>query len=225
MTQPIGPLCGDIWLDGNENGKDAEKAYGQLALAVMIVGLLVYIMSSWEAWQDAHIRQTRLAAYRRRARWRKADLPRLVELGIPRRRIERIIDANRCRGRGVVPRYQSLDAMMTEMAAQFGALLSPETPPHTRLAILKQTPFWPEIVEALYRGEHAAAKERRERSASTLAEELVARCLGLSDSSVRKVCVAIRKARPLEAEPSEPGFLLRVSEFERWLRSGNLQML
>jgi hypothetical protein len=216
MTQPISTLCDDIWLD--------EKARGQFILAVIILFVLAYITESWESWQEAHNRQARLTAYRRRTRWRKADLPRLVELGIPRHRIERIIGANRCRGRGVVPHHQTLDAAMTEMAAQFGILLSSETPPHARLATLKQTPLWPEIVEALYRGEHAAAKERRERSASTLAEELVARCLGLSDSSVRKVCVAVRKARRLETKPSEPG-CLTVSEFEGWMRSGNLQSL
>jgi hypothetical protein len=214
-----------LWLDGDEKGEDAERTQGQFILGVIVLLVFAYVMASWEAWQEAHARQARLTAYRRRARWRKADLPRLIELGIPRHRIERNIDANRCRGRGVVPHYQSLDVMMTEIAVQAGVLLSPETPPHARLATLKQTSVWPEIVEALYRGEHTAAKVRRERSASTLAENLVAKCLGLSDSSVRKICVAVRKARKLEAEPSAPGFLLRVSEFDGWIRSGNLQPL
>ncbi|MGH7092069.1 MAG: hypothetical protein ACREFB_00865 [Stellaceae bacterium] len=214
-----------LWPDGDEKRGDAEKAQGQLVLGIIVLGVLAYFITSWETWQAEHNRKARLTAYRRRTRWRKADLLRLMELGIPRHRIERIIDANRCRGRGVVPRYKSLDTTMAEMTAQFEVLLSPETAPHARLATLKQTPLWPEIVEALYRGEHAAAKERRERSASTLAEELVARCLGLSDSSVRKVCVAVRKTRRLEVKLAESGLLLRVGEFEGWLHSGNLQTL
>jgi hypothetical protein len=91
-----------------------------------------------------------------------------------------------------------------------------------RLNILKQTPFWPEIVEGLYRGEHAATRERGERSPSMRAEELIADCLGISDSSIRKICVAVRKARRLEGKRPESGLLLRMSEFQAWKRDGNL---
>lgn len=179
---------------------------------------------SWKSWQEDHERKARLTAYRRRQRWRKADVPRLVELGIPRHRIERIIDGNRRRGRGVVPRYQSLDAMMAESTEQFGILFAPETPPHTRLATLKKTPFWPEIVEALYRGEHAAARVDGVRSPSTHAEEVTSGCLGISESLVRKICGTVRKARQLEGKAPACG-ALRVSEFEAWKRDGNLPAL
>jgi hypothetical protein len=113
---------------------------------------------------------------------------------------------------------------MAELAEQLGVLLAPVTPPHTRLATLRQTPLWPEIVEALYRGEHAAAKEEGVRSPSAHAEELVAACLGISDSSVHKTCGAVRKARRLEYK-ADSGVLFRVNEFETWKRGGNLQAL
>jgi hypothetical protein len=211
---PIGPLWGED-----------EKARDNFILGVVVFLVFAYIMASWASWQKAHDRKARLAAYGRRTRWRKADVPRLVELGIPRHRIERIIDGNKQRGRGVVPRYQSLDAMMMEMAEKFGVLLAPQTPPHLRRATLKQTPLWPEVVEALYRGEYAAAKEDGMRAPSTHAEGLVAKCLGISDSSVRKTCGTVRKTRKLEGKTSDPGSLLRVSEFEAWTQDGNLQAI
>jgi hypothetical protein len=169
-----------------------------------------------------HDRRARLTVYRRRQRWRKADVPHLLKLGIPAGRIERIMDGNKRRGRGVVQRYQSFDEMVTGMAERFNVLLSPDTEPYARLAALKQTPLWPDVVEALYRGEHAAAKERHERSPSTHAEQVVAACLGIADSSVHKICVGVRKERK-QGNPSECDTLFRVTEFEAWKRDGILQ--
>lgn len=217
-AQPIVP-AGPFWGEGSEEDRS------QFALGAVVLLVCAWIMMSWESWREGHARQARLTAYRRRQHWRKADVPRLVELGIPRYRIERTIDANKCRGRGVVHRYLSLDDKMAELAEQFGVLLAPETPPHTRLATLKRTPLWPEVVEALYRGEHAAAQEESMRSPSTHAETIVAACLGISDSSVHKTCAAVRKARRLEGKVPDSDSLLRVSAFEAWMLGENLPTL
>jgi hypothetical protein len=196
-------------------------------LCLALVLLLFFIVSQWGDWQTSHQKRARRTAYRRRHQWRKADVPRLLKLGVPMERIQRITDDNnKRRGRGVVQSYQSLDEVVTLRAEQFNVLLAADTPPHSRLSTLKQTPFWRYIVEALYRGEHTAAKEIRQKSASSHAEQVVAGCLGISDSQVRKICVGVRKERKRENRPAyaDSEFLLRVNEFEAWQRTGDLQI-
>jgi len=188
----------------------------------VIVIISMVIASQWEDWQENHQRRARLDAYRCRYQWRKADVSRLLNLGVPRQRIERVIANNRFRGRGVVQDYQSLDEMLMQAGEQISVLLSPDAPPVTRLKILKKTFVWPYVVESLYRGEHAAAREARQKSASTYAELRVAGCLGISDSQVHKICVGVRQERKSESKPSEGESMFRIQEFEAWMNSGEL---
>jgi hypothetical protein len=214
-------LSPDAFWSGQPEHPDAS-AQGWGSMVFLLV--LFLIAWHWEGWRKAHQRNARLAAYRCRHQWRTADVPRLLKLGVPRERIQRIITDNKRLGRGVIESYQSLDEVVTLMAEQFSVLLSPHTKPHARLATLKQTPLWRYIVEALYRGEHTAAKAVRQKSASSHAEHVVADCLGITDSQVHKICGGVRKERRCENRLADGEFLLRISEFEAWKRDGDLQL-
>jgi hypothetical protein len=207
---------------GDQPENPASNEISWMDWVIVIIGVVIF--SHWEEWQKNHQRRARLDAYRRRHQWRKADVSRLLNLGVPRQRIERVIDENKGRGRGVVQKYQSLEEMWMQAAEQFSALLSPDTPPKTRLKILKQTAAWRYVVEALYRGEHAAAKEARQKSPSERAELNVAACLGITDSQVHKLCGTVRNERKCQNKTSEGESVLRIQEFEDWMKDGNFQL-
>jgi hypothetical protein len=206
---------------GGEPGD--PEANNQNWVGLVIIGILFLVAFHWEGWQKGHQRRARLDAYRRRDKWRMGDVPRLRKLGVPPHRIQQIIADNKHRGRGVVQNYRSLDEVVELIAQQANVLLSPDTQPHKRLSTLKQTPLWQYIVEALYRGEHTAAREERMKSPSTHAERMVADCLGISDSQVHKICGGVRKERKLENK-DEGDFLLRVGDFQRWQLDGSLHL-
>ena len=190
----------------------------------VLIAICVFIVSQWEGWQQGHQRRACLEAYCRRHQWRKADVSKLLRLGVSEQRIERIISNNKSRGRGVVQKYRALDDLLTHAAEQLSVLLSPDTPQSTRLKVLKHTPVWRYVVEALYRGEHAAAREARLKSPSMHAELLVADCLGITDAQVHKVCGDVRKERKQQNKSSEGETTLRIQQFEAWIESGELQL-
>jgi hypothetical protein len=165
----------------------------------------------------AHRRAALLRAYRRRKQWRKAYVRRLLNLGVPMPRIQRVV-AGRGRGRGVVQGYQPLGANLVIAARTVEALFSPTTLPHKRVALLKQTPWRPYVVEALYRAEYDAAKKTHEKSPASTAERSVARCLGMTEALVHKICGKVRQERNREDVPSDPP--VRVDEFETWKKNG-----
>jgi hypothetical protein len=207
---------------GDQPENPASNEISWMGWVIVIIGVVIF--SHWEEWQKNHQRRARLDAYRRRHQWRKADVSRLLNLGVPRQRIERVIDENKGRGRGVVQKYQSLEEIWMQAAEQFSALLSPDTPPKTRLQILKQTAAWRYVVEALYRGEHAAAKEAGLKSPSEQAELTVADCLGITNSHLHKICGAVRKERRFQNKTSEGETLLRIKAFEAWMKDGDFQL-
>jgi hypothetical protein len=207
---------------GDQPENPASNEISWMSWVIVIIGVVIF--SHWEEWQKNHQRRARLDAYRRCHQWRKADVSRLLNLGVPRQRIERVINENKGRGRGVVQKYQSLEEIWMQTAEQFSALLSPDTSPKRRLQILKQTAAWRYVVEALYRGEHAAAKEAGLKSPSEQAELTVADCLGITDSHLRKICGAVRNERRCRNKISEGETLLRIKAFEAWKKDGHFQL-
>ena len=183
-------------------------------------GLPARINRWWEEKQHAHRRAALLEAYRRRRHWRKADIPKLRALGVcsaADRRLQRIESA-KSPGRGVIRSYSPLDETLTAGIAHLGAYFDPATPPAKRLALLKKTrPWWPYVVEALYRGEYHARKSSRTKSPSEIAEQEVARHLGVSPAIVRKLCTAVRQERGA-APPDCPA--IPVAHFDAWLQKG-----
>jgi hypothetical protein len=154
-----------------------------------------------------HKRGVRLRALRKRDKWRKADIKRLVEIGVApaaQRRMRRLID-RRSPGRGVVPRSRSLP----EIIIDGFRLADPATPARTRRDLYKKTPWFPSMVEAAYRGELEKAKRERgdpaspHLKASDIAKERVADAAGLSAAKVHQICFQVRADRG-EVLPDAP---------------------
>lgn len=192
-----------------------------LGLVFILVALVDQIRKAWEAAQRAHRRRALLEAYRRRHHWRKADVPRLLELNVGRpamMRVNRIMDS-KCPGRGVVRSYRPLDEACLLWVERICIFFDPTTSPKERLWLLKQTVIWPHVVEALYRGERAAAKVGCRKSPSASAEEIVADHLGISQALVHKLCIAARQEQSRN-EVSGLWPALCLTDFDVWAQHG-----
>lgn len=194
------------------------------ALAIIVGLAIIMIATRIQDWLEelpaAHRRGARLQACRRRHQWRKADVPKLRDLGVRKpaeARLRRIESASG-RGRGVIGKYQPPDVVLISLIENLNALFSSTTAPHMRLALLKKTPWWAAAVEALYRGEHAVFRDAGQKSPSETAEQTVACRLGVSSATVRKLCTTVRQARG-DATPDCPA--LSLSDFDLWQRQGD----
>src|SRR5262249_51167754 len=135
-------------------------------LARGIRAFFVRLKRQWRLAQRDHRRAARLCAYRRRQQWGIADVPRLVGLEVsrpPQKRMTRLL-ANGKRGRGVVRPYQSLEVVIGQWVKLFLEIDNPETSPARRLALLKLTPWWPQLVDGLCRSEHELARQIGKKS-------------------------------------------------------------
>lgn len=185
----------------------------------VIRGIAVQVKEEMRRAEVKHRRAALRRAYIRRGQWKKADVPRLLALDVntpARRRVERI-QASKHLGRGVVGNYQPLSKVILTTVQFFQALYDPDTPPHIRLGLLKQTTWWPYFAESLYRGEYEMAKEAKEKSPSVKAEERSAECLHISPDLLRKICGKVRRERG-DTRPDNPP--IRVTEFEVWKATG-----
>ncbi len=158
-------------LEGPESFLDATAR-----VVRAVESFFTQIETGWRRAQRNHRRAACLDAYRRRDRWRTADVPHLMRLGVCRpaeRRIQRIL-ASKNPGRSVVKKYLPLEAVIMEWLEFYAELIDDQTPPRRRLALLKQMRWWPYVVEGLYRSEHDAARTARRKSPSEYAEARVA---------------------------------------------------
>ena len=190
-----------------------------ILVSLAATGIITRVQNWLEELPAAHRRGARLQACRRRHQWRKADVPKLRDLGVckPAEMRLRRIESASGRGRGVIGKYQSPDAVVIAVIKYLSALFSPMTAPHTRLALFKKGPWCAAAVEALYRGEHAACKDAGQKSPSETAERTIGYRLGMSPAAVRKLCTTVRRERG-DALPDCPA--LTLSSFEIWLRQG-----
>ena len=102
-------------------------------------------------------RAERLKAYRARSSWRAADRrPLATYLLSPsaQRRAARAAG----RGRAVVRPYRTLVQMFEDAVPDLCLIDDPATPDHIWNQAIKRLPVWPELLEALYRGERDAAQ-------------------------------------------------------------------
>ncbi len=168
--------------------------------------------------ERAHHRGELLAAYRRRASWKKADVPRLQSLGVnaaARRRVPLL----KGRGRPVVTACQPLWPTVAERLAALQPLISTDSSPQERRRALRLWPWWQHHVEALYRGEHELAKTKGVAGPSRYAEEVVGNALSISPATVHNICGAIRrKRREWDGAANFPPMTLR--EFDHWMNTG-----
>ncbi|WP_376100916.1 hypothetical protein ACE7GA_26730 (plasmid) [Roseomonas sp. CCTCC AB2023176] len=191
-----------------------------VGFAEFIKGIETGIRRAWERAHEGHRRAAILRAYKLRHRWRRGDRHRLEELGVSqigRAHFDRITAARR-RGRPVVTPYLPLAAAVCTTLETLVALGDRNTAPHIRRRLLRATPFWPHVVEAVYRGEYAGALARGVVTPSTHAEEETGRACGLAGDSVRKLATGVRRSR---RETGDPAWFPSISaaEFVRWTRT------
>lgn len=208
--------------DFAEAQTDPEDSHNFVIAWALLLGLVIYsAYQSLETWgrnlERQHHRAELLAAYRRRHDWKKSDIPRLQSLGInsvAQRRMDRLAG----RGRPVVKPHQPLDVEIINKLNAFQLLTDPDAAPNMRRQAFKLWPWWSHYVEALYRGEHAIAKERGTKGASTEAENLVGRALGISAAKVHSICGQIRRKRK-ECADSANFPAMTLAEYESWIES------
>jgi hypothetical protein len=190
--------------------------------------LLAIVFREWPVLEEAHRNGARLRAYRKRHHWRKADVVRLLNLGVNKaaqQRMARMLQS-KSPGRGVVIPYIPLCESILIWARQFQEFGAPATHPNIRLAFLKSTPWWPNFIEMMYRAELAVLQQDRRRHVqefgrekpSELAECAVSEVVGLSPASVHALCRRVRHERK-HGPPKDPA--LPVSEFKRVLATGD----
>jgi hypothetical protein len=159
-----------------------------------------------------------LEAYKRRHSWKKSDNRHLMELGVnksAKRRMKRLAG----RGRPVVRPYLPLDQTLVTKFLALQALFDPATTPDRRKQALKVWPWWSHYVEALYRGEHALAKEQGVAGPSDHAEQLVGGALAISAAKVHSICGEIRRMRKEDSESANfPSMTL--AEYQGWMITG-----
>jgi hypothetical protein len=148
-------------------------------------------------------RGVRLRALRKRHRWGKADLERLLRLPgrsspATKARMARLAQDGRL-GRPVVDQPKALPEKIVDGWNFYLRLWDPATPPYLRRKLYRQTSWWPRLIECSYRGELRRAKAARvidRRSphikASEVAQAEVARAAGISEAQVHAICQRIR---------------------------------
>jgi hypothetical protein len=166
-------------------------------------------------------RRVRLNALRERHRWKVSDVARLrtyPNLRISPRRLERLRTSGK-RGRPVVQPFVPLLHALKVWFAQSKALFDADTLPHIRLKALKNSRYWPEFAEALYRGCLAEVRTEGLLGASAKAEARAADVLLVSTASLRSLRTHVRRVHDSGLESMPP---LSRDEFRCWLRTGVL---
>jgi hypothetical protein len=179
----------------------------------------------FEHWKRQYDRKIRAQALRERRRWRKADIPALVELFLlpgcaspaSQRCIARLMlaEGKAVLGRGAIPPPQKFEDAFFDALKVGRRIADPATSPNERRALHKKLPKYPDLIEAAFRGEIARAKIEQARFrlrtdrtlpyriASELAEERVAEAAGLSPAVVHQLCQQVRDATKREKERGE----------------------
>jgi hypothetical protein len=199
----------------------SDRTSGWVLLAGIALLFVVAHEAILDAARDAEARHNRgelLRAYRNRRRWKASDRANLMTLNLSpaaHRRLERLAG----KGRPVVEQHRELAEVMVEKLQPIAIMASKTASPNDRLRAMKALPWWPHFVESLYRGEHQLAKVRGDRSPAFAAECLVAHDLGVSQSTVHRLCGDIRRVRQACADDAnfEPQTL---TDLQAWLATG-----
>lgn len=187
------------------------------------------LRSEWKCLEAQHRERARLDACSKRDRWKAADVPRLLDIGMTAADQERLAHILRLGrpGRPVVRNFIPWRTSVSESLKVMQGLFDPKADPRQRLPILKRTPLWPLVVEAVYRGELAAAQgARRQEGAATdspykpsqIAERKIGKAMVLSVPVVRALCDEARKRQAAGAEAiGEP---MTLAELQHWMDTG-----
>jgi hypothetical protein len=189
-----------------------------IALAVVAVAIFCSLASWLENVERQYHRGQLRAAYRKRHSWKKGDVPRLKLLNVndaAKHRMQRLTGL----GRPVVTLPQPFDRTILTKINALQALFDTDASSAARGRAFKECPWWHHFVEALYRGEHAIAKERSLRGPSLEAEIVVGKALGISSALVHSICGAVRGKRR-DDEPSTDFPPMTLAEYESWMQTG-----
>ena len=157
--------------------------------------------------KDQHDRKIRAQALRERRRWRKADVPRLLQLPgaspAANHRIAGLLKDKHSSGRGVVSAPKQFDQAVVEALTFWQHMVDPVTSRQERREMRKGMPKFPSLIEAAYRGElvRELAKAPRNKNdktaphltASDFARGNVAEAAGISKATVHQLCHQVRR--------------------------------
>lgn len=192
-------------------------------LAVVALALRNTLVAAVDQAERRYIRGEKLAAYRRRASWKKSDISNLKTLDlnpVAQRRMARLSGT----GRPVVAPHRPLELAIVEKLQSIQPLFDQTFTAADRKRAIKHWPYWEHHVEALYRGECDLARKRKIKGPATHAEELVATELGLSAPAVHAICGRIRlKRKERDGAANFPAMTL--TEYKEWMETGNLKAL
>jgi len=177
-----------------------------------------HLVSLAEEADRQHRRAERLAAYRLRHSWKKSDIPRLKTLDVnraARRRMERVTG----RGRPVVRPHKPLVLGVARKFHDLEPLFNSRSEPQKRRRAFKLWPRYQHYVEALYRGEHALAKEQGIPGPSVEAERRVGEAMGISLATVHAICGKIRRMRK-EWDDSANFPPITLIAYDKWMKTG-----
>jgi hypothetical protein len=167
-----------------------------------------------------HDRAALLRLYRTRHKWKKADIAHLKTYRLNKAARKRVaaLAASKLLGRGSTASYTPLGEQLAEVGRYFVKLFDPATPGHERMKLLKShRSWWQQFVEMTYRGEYERLKKLGAAASSEKAEQAVANAFCISRSSVRRICILVRRDPASLQSKSES---LTVANFELWKQSG-----
>jgi len=149
-------------------------------------------------------RKVAAQALRERRRWRKSDLPRLIELllrpGLASPKTQGLIaqlQSENASGHGVIPEPKRCDEAFFDSLSSLQRIANSATSRDERRELRKRLEIYPEMIEAAYRGELGRAQEANvvetpRLKASEIAEWKVADAAGISPAKVHQLCQEAR---------------------------------
>jgi hypothetical protein len=182
----------DLTIETTPANDSADGLFGLIQAVVALIILWMVCVAIEQADQQRE-RAERLKAYRARRSWRAADRrPLSTYLLSPsaQRRATRAAG----RGRAVVKPYRPLAQIFEDAVPDLSLIDDPATPDHLWSQAVKRLPVWPELLEALYRGERDAARAGGRRSPAETAEAQLAERFALTRERIHQICSEVRKA-------------------------------
>jgi hypothetical protein len=182
-------------------------------------------MREWPQFERRHRRAALLAAYRRRHRWKAADLRPLLRLGVSVAAQHRMVHILSKGGAGVVRPYEPLLDSCARASRLLADIFAPGTSRGVRQRLLASTPWWPPLIEAAYRGELAVAQRVARRQEygheepSEIAYREVAEAAGLSTHQVHRLC---QQARASYAGGDTPRAAMCAAVLREFINTGHL---
>jgi hypothetical protein len=195
----------------------------QNPVAIFFVSIALWIFATFHEMERKHLRSERLAALKRRRCWKKSDVRYLETLGLRAAALKRMQRLTG-RGRPVVTPHRPLSVFLDDKLSFLGHLFGPNSTAVQRRQGLKHAPWFPHIVESLYRAEHEISRRQHIQQPSADAEMRVGRELGISPATVHSLCVRVRQERR-RSNVAADFPLLTLIEYETWMRTGECQLL